>query len=1096
MKKFTFTALFATFALLLMSHTANGQGVKINSLSDPFPSLTSQEIATLKTTNARVANPLKSRSVKASPSGATILGWHTYPEPTFWGEFVTSGEEVKIWTNDELSPDAGFVKDDKVYFYYGKNVSGYLSMRYYVCELATGKILESGDLSNADATQYVFMCAYDDVNDVAYAYTYNADGSAYLLQTINPATRTFTKICDITKENLPFMIGFDTTEGKLYGITKTGDFVNINLTNGAQTVVGATGFKPALYKQALTYSPVDKKFVWAALLSDYSSASIVINPKTGAGRMTSSFPSFTEYKVLASGNKTPKSNTPAVPTVKSINFPKAALSGSVTVTAPDKYYDNSTLTGSVTIASKIDGVDHTTLTAIAGGDVDFTFENLSEGNHTFTFTATDANNNSSASISEVAFIGKDQPLAPANVVINENGIKWDAATTGVNGGYVDTEAVTYNVYVNGNMVNKTPLSGTTLAYTFPAGPAKAYVATVEAIYNGKTSDKAQSPKFIYGDPYSLPVEITFNPEILDLCTIVNSNNDNFFWKYDTAKSAIFYSYGANPADDWIFLPKTAFTDVNALYELAVTSFVRLPYYNEAFEVAYGTSPDPAAMTVVASYSKLNNSAAQDFVSYFKVPAAGTYYVGIHCVSPATQDVLYVSKVSIKASDRSAKCPEKVTNLSATAAPQGQLQALVNFKMPTKNIGGENIGADETLTAVITTGEQRVTVNGTAGQEFTNVAITTAQGTNEITVTVMSGENASLASKTSVFTGQSAPGSVNAVNVELSDDNLTAHLSWTAPTWGATAEGYYDTKSLVYYLCNYEGGSWVEKKSLGAVNKCDVSVDASTPMAVRYAGIKAENIGGKSPYVTYATLTIGKPFTLPMADSFKTGKYTYTPVIDVKPNSSYSGKHALADASRYGVTDAETGQYAMVSYPTNSYVETRTLVALPKFSTVGVKKPRVSLRVWGGSQLANSEIHVVAPGVDDATVASLWNNLPEQWNDLDFEIPQAFCNKKWVEVRIQSTFYPSEEKYTIVDSYKIYDQEASGIANVATANVTITAGVESILVSSPVATQVSIFTTDGAMVRNVNVAEGETMIEIPTGIYVVRASGVAQKVVVK
>ena len=32
MKKFTFTALFATFALLLMSHTANGQGVK-NQLS-------------------------------------------------------------------------------------------------------------------------------------------------------------------------------------------------------------------------------------------------------------------------------------------------------------------------------------------------------------------------------------------------------------------------------------------------------------------------------------------------------------------------------------------------------------------------------------------------------------------------------------------------------------------------------------------------------------------------------------------------------------------------------------------------------------------------------------------------------------------------------------------------------------------------------------------------------------------------------------------------------------------------------------------------------------------------------------------------------
>ena len=102
-----------------------------------------------------------------------------------------------------------------------------------------------------------------------------------------------------------------------------------------------------------------------------------------------------------------------------------------------------------------------------------------------------------------------------------------------------------------------------------------------------------------------------------------------------------------------------------------------------------------------------------------------------------------------------------------------------------------------------------------------------------------------------------------------------------------------------------------KRRLGSETQCEVSVADGTPMAVKYAGIKAENIGGKSPYVTYATLTIGTPFTLPMSDNFRTGKCTYNPIIDVKPNSSYSGKHALAEASKYGVTNAEDGQYAMV-----------------------------------------------------------------------------------------------------------------------------------------------------------------------------------------
>ena len=100
------------------------------------------------------------------------------------------------------------------------------------------------------------------------------------------------------------------------------------------------------------------------------------------------------------------------------------------------------------------------------------------------------------------------------------------------------------------------------------------------------------------------------------------------------------------------------------------------------------------------------------------------------------------------------------------------------------------------------------------------------------------------------------------------------------------------------------------------------------------------------------------------------------------------------------------------------------------------------------------------------------------------------------MRILSTFYPSEEKYTIIDSYEIYDEEASGVENISVAGITITPGVESIVLNSPAATKVSIFATNGTLVCSKNVAEGETMIRIPAGIYVVHASGITQKIVVK
>ena len=1065
-----------------------GMKQRVASLNDPFPTL---KMAPMPAATAK-AKPL------VSPSGATIVGWHAYPQPIYFGELVTSGDQVYYWENSQLSPSAGFVKDGKFYAYLAQNASGYLTMGYYICNISTGEIIESGDLNMTDASQYVFMCAYDEFDNIAYAYTYNADGSGKLLQMIDPDTRSFSNICEVTQATTPQVMGFNIDDRNLYGVSRSGDFVRISKIDGTFEVVCNTGIVPSNYKQAMTYSPVDRCFYWAALCEDLSSCIVRLDPAAGTSEVTGELPQFTEWTILATTDLTPAGTLPMRPTVKSVNFAGASLSGTVTVTAPSTCYDGSSIRSNITIASTIDGADNGTITVAAGADGDVEFNCPAKGLHTFAFTAIDAAGNHSPTVSCTRYIGSDRPTAPTGVTIDENGVKWDAVTTGVNGGWVDADAMRYNVYVNGTLINSQPVAGTELANSLPNGNLKAFVASVEATYDGLTSDRGYSPTFMWGSPYTVPVEFTFTDDEVALCSIVNSNGDNFMWCFDTANRYFYYSYGANNADDWVFLPVTEFADADALYVVNVDAWVRSQYYPESFEIAYGAEPKPGAMTVVGTYDEVKNQNTETYSAYFNVPAAGSYYVGIHCISPSYKDRLYFNRVSIAVSSRSAACPAPATGVTAKAADRGELKALVSFTMPTKTISGADLPADAVLTATVSRGDVSTTVSGAPGEAFSGIEIATEQGSNEISVAVGLGEDTSEAVVVSVYTGLAIPGSVSSLKAVVADDNMSAHFTWNAPTWAAT-DGFYDTESLRYYYCDYDWtlGKWVEKQELGAVNEFDFTVPASSPMDVQYVGILAENDGGKSSYVSYKTVTLGTPYELPMAENYTNGKFTYKPVITVAPNTYYSGKCSLAKPENYGATNDSENNYAMVSAPSNSYGESYCLVALPKFSTEDVTGVKLNFRVWGGASLATSEIRLISADVAETMVASFWNDLPEQWNDIEIDLPAEFYGKKWVEARVFSHFYPGDPKYTIVDRYTI-EAETSGVSSIAQGNggITVTGGEGCISVSSKEPADVAIYITCGTLVARERVAAGSTRLSMAQGIYVVRTAGNATKVAVR
>ncbi len=90
--------------------------------------------------------------------------------------------------------------------------------------------------------------------------------------------------------------------------------------------------------------------------------------------------------------------------------------------------------------------------------------------------------------------------------MTQDGLFWDAVTTGVNGGYVDAAAVKYAVTLNGESKGET--SATEMRGILPINkPLEWYTAEVTAKAGNLSSEPAVSNRQLAGKPLTLPVDL-------------------------------------------------------------------------------------------------------------------------------------------------------------------------------------------------------------------------------------------------------------------------------------------------------------------------------------------------------------------------------------------------------------------------------------------------------------------------------------------------------------------------------------------------------------------------------------------------------------
>lgn len=211
---------------------------------------------------------------------------------------------------------------------------------------------------------------------------------------------------------------------------------------------------------------------------------------------------------------------PAAPAIRVEAGARGALSAVIGITAPELTAGGNALVNPVSaFVITRDGAELATVNAEAG-KTDYTYEDTSvpaAGMYAYSVYAVNADGNGEAARQEL-FIGRDEPLAPANVTAADNfdgtvTLSWDApSATGAQGGYVDTEHLVYSV-TNPDKTVAGGFRGTMAVSRIDVTGAQNEVAyTVGVKYDDVENAKEQtavSNTLVAGAPYTLPFAESF-----------------------------------------------------------------------------------------------------------------------------------------------------------------------------------------------------------------------------------------------------------------------------------------------------------------------------------------------------------------------------------------------------------------------------------------------------------------------------------------------------------------------------------------------------------------------------------------------------------
>lgn len=726
---------------------------------------------------------------------------------------------------------------------------------------------------------------YDPTTGKIYGSYYTADRSRFMLATVDYENSSCTKIADLPSGWNAVAVD---TDGTLYAVDRQGRLIKADKETGEITEIGDTGLSP----QNLSSGAIDPRThrFFYAVHSSSEAALYEIDLATGAATWLMDFPGWEEVTGMWVDEPLADDLAPAAVTGLTATFERGALSGKVSFTAPDRLFNDTPATGSLDYLVTANGVALAQGTVEPGADAvaDLTVETA--GIYEIAVTVSNENGTSPAAATSL-FIGPGTPVLDGVTLSRDDEnfvISWNPVTESSDGGFIDTEAVTYTVtrYPGAAVVATTSATRVTDLVEEPVD-LTSFHYTVTASVNGISSETVATRNIVLGaiiPPYR-PV-ITEDAD-WDAFTIIDGNSDNIVWmpSSDTG-SARLYNNMSLDADDWLITPALRM-ETGKRYRLSFNTFGERKSYPEKIEVKMGTSPVPLAMTdVLLASTELRCTVEnpQHFDIDIIPSSSGKFYIGFHGISKRDMFALHVADISVSAGIAPG-APSAVTEYSVTPDTGGALTADIVMTAPVTDMSGNAITSldrvelkrDDTVIKTFNSPAPGSTLSFTDNVE--------TSGTYTYRAVAFNSDGAGEESTVKVFVGVNIPACVENLTVaETAGKDGEITLKWNAPA--LDIDGNPMNPSLITYTVVEltENGQTTVAEDLTECRFTYQAVPSGTRQQLKEWGVFAK-AGGRYSDGASAMGFAGAPFEAPYRESFADGSLTEDMMISTIAGNS-------------------------------------------------------------------------------------------------------------------------------------------------------------------------------------------------------------------
>lgn len=685
-----------------------------------------------------------------------------------------------------------------------------------------------------------------------------------------------------------------TSDNVLYGIAEDGNLYKIDTSTAEEILVGPTGKQlkkadDSFYYQSGEIDQTTNTFYWDCVDSNQKSTLYTVDLATGQLTEIGDFANNNIISLLTIPKAKAADGAPAAIDQMHFDFVDGSLSGHIQFTAPNKNFAGGNLTDSKLTYTILNDKEEIAKGGTKPGAAVSQPVTLNKGYNTITIIVSNGEGPSPKFASRY-YAGFDtpKPVVNAHTSVDTNTgkatVTWEAPAGGQNEGYVGE--LTYDIkrYPEGKVI-KTGHVGTMFEDTLPEGETAVYGYGITPNNHGTIGEEMVSNYVSYGAPITPPFANGFESEAdLAYFKVIDADNDGITWGIEEpgmfndndGYARILRGEEKHSFNDWLVSP-ALHVKANHQYKISFRLSGRYKYYEEQFEVKYGTAPTPEAMTkTLMPQTMIKRSDFEAVTLTLDADKDETIYLGFHALSvkPEAMGVKIDDVVMTAGVDFFA--PDQVTGLEAEADPQGALSTQITFTAPTKRLNGETL---DKITGfqLRRTGQVVAEIPAAApGSKVTFTDNTATNGINVYSVAAVNDKGASFyCTPVAIYVGEDAPVTPVKKNTETRDNSI--RFNWEAPARGRLG-GYLNPEKITYTLAESDGADF--KPTYTPVGETTgktffdyaVNPNDGAEQTVKTLFVKAKNSYGESSYVPLPSYIQGKPYEIPFFASVKNYKF--------------------------------------------------------------------------------------------------------------------------------------------------------------------------------------------------------------------------------